>query len=228
MRLILMTTTHPYSKLVLWIFLVVSVLDVIGVSMHNSWLQLIFKPLIIPSLALLYYVTSTSKNRWYLAALLFSFLGDVLLLDKSNLFLFGIAAFLITQLLYIFIISKDLTVAPLKTKLTSAIPFSIFFIILIDILKPGLGDFLIPVVIYGLAISVFGTVSLLNYLLRKDQRSLTLLTGAILFIMSDSMIALHKFYEAENFYPVAIMITYVVAQYLIFGYMRTPIEKSVA
>jgi uncharacterized membrane protein YhhN len=222
-----MTTPHPFSKLVLWIFLAVSILDIVGVSINNSWLQLICKPLIIPTLALFYYLTSKSKNKWYITALFFSFFGDLLLLDKSNLFLYGIAAFLITQILYIFIISKDLSKAPLKTKLTAGFPFLIFFIILIKILKPGLGDFLIPVVIYGLAISVFGTVSLLNYLVTKDRRSLTLLLGAILFIMSDSMIALHKFYKAENFYPVAIMITYVAAQYLIFRYMLTAQGKSV-
>lgn len=222
-----MSTPHPFSKLVLWIFLAVSMLDIVGVSISNSWLQLICKPLIIPTLALLYYLTSKSKNKWYITALFFSFLGDLLLLDKSNLFLYGIAAFLTTQILYILIISTDLSKAPLKTKLTAAIPFLIFFIILIKILKPGLGDFLIPVVIYGLAISVFGTVSLLNYLLTKDQRSLNLLSGAILFIMSDSMIALHKFYKAENFYPAAIMITYVAAQYLIFRYMLTAQGKSV-
>jgi len=222
-----MTVKHPFSKLALWIFFTVSVLDIVGVSINNSWLQLICKPLIIPTLVLLYYITSKSKNKWYITALFFSFLGDLLLLDKSNLFLYGIAAFLITQILYIFIISKGLSRALWKTKLASGAPFLVFFVILINILKPGLGDFLIPVVIYGLAISVFGTVSLLNYLVTKDQRSLNLLLGAILFIMSDSMIALHKFYAAQNFYPVAIMITYVAAQYLIYRYMLSPQEKAV-
>ena len=210
---------HSFSNTGTWIFFAISLLDVIGVVLDNSLLQLIFKPLIMPSLILLYYLSSKSKNKWYLVAMFFSFLGDVLLLDKSNMFLFGIAAFLITQLLYVFIISKELPLSDWKTKLIASIPFLAFFIILIKVLKPGLGEFLLPVVVYGAAISVFGMVSLLNYILRKDNPSMILLLGAVLFIFSDSMIALNKFYEAKALYGVAIMVTYILAQYLIFRYM---------
>lgn len=39
--------------------------------------------------------------------------------------------------------------------------------------------------------------------------------GTIIFIISDSLIALHKFYEPKQFYSITIMLTYIVAQYLI-------------
>jgi uncharacterized membrane protein YhhN len=140
------------------------------------------------------------------------------------MFLYGIAAFLITQLLYVFIISKELPNSHWITKLIASIPFLTFFIILINVLKPGLGEFFLPVVFYGAVISIFGMVSLLTYMLRKDKSSLTLLLGAVLFILSDSMISLNKFYEAAPFYGLAIMVTYILAQYLIFRYM---LNKSV-
>jgi uncharacterized membrane protein YhhN len=221
-----MMKAHSFSNTGTWIFFAISLLDVTGVVLNNSLLQLIFKPLIMPSLILLYYISSKRKNKWYIVAMVFSFLGDVLLLDKSNMFLYGIAAFLITQLVYVFIISKELPRSHWKTKLIASIPFLAFFIILIKVLKPGLGEFFLPVVIYGAAISVFGMVSLLNYTLRKDNSSLVLLLGAVLFILSDSMIALNKFYEAAPLYGLAIMVTYILAQYLIFRYMLTRSVKE--
>lgn len=220
-----MINAKSFIKPLTWLFFSVSFLDIIGVILQDSWLQFIFKPLIMPSLILLYMVRVKSRNYWYVAAMFFSFLGDVLLLDKNNMFLYGIAAFLITQLLYVLIIAKGLTRSDFKTKALALLPFLIFFIGLISILKDGLGEFLIPVIIYGLAISIFGFVSLLNYLLKKDQASLSLLIGAVLFILSDSMIALHKFYEPQAIYPAAIMITYIAAQFLIFGYMIKQSEK---
>ena len=220
-----MISTNSFIKPVSWIFFSVSFLDIIGVVLQDSWLQLIFKPLIMPCLILLYFVSTKSVNKWYVAAMFFSFLGDVLLLDKNNMFLYGIAAFLITQLLYVFIIARNLPSSDWKTKSKALLPFLIFLISLISVLKEGLGYFLIPVVVYGVAISIFGFVSLLNYLLKKDQASLTLLSGAILFILSDSMIALNKFYEAQSIYPAAIMITYIIAQFLIFRYMIRSTEK---
>lgn len=221
-----MMNTKSFIKPVGWIFFTVSFLDITGVVLQSSLLQLIFKPLIMPCLILLYFVSTKSVNKWYVAAMFFSFLGDVLLLDKNNMFLYGIAAFLITQLLYVFIIAKQLPQSGWKTKISALVPFLIFFISLISILKDSLGDFLIPVIIYGVAISIFGFVSLLNYLLKKDPASFTLLGGAVLFILSDSMIALHKFYEPHAIYPTAIMITYIIAQFLIFRYMvKTSGEK---
>ena len=214
-----MISTNSFIKPVTFLFFSISLLDIIGVVLQDSLLQLIFKPLIMPCLMLLYFVSVKTRNNWYVAAMFFSFLGDVLLLDKNNMFLYGIAAFLITQLLYVFIIARQMPQSDWKVKSKAILPFSIFFIGLISILKDGLGDFLIPVIIYGVAISIFGFVSLLNYLLKKDRASLILLSGAILFILSDSMIALHKFYEPRAIYPAAIMITYVIAQFLIFSYM---------
>ncbi len=201
------------------LFFTVSLLDIIGVAINNSWLQVIFKPMIILSLMALYYFSVDKKSNWYLLALAFSFLGDVLLMDKNNLFLYGIAAFLISQILFIKLIGSQLKPSSFKQKITAIFPFLIYVIILLSILKPNLGEFLIPVVIYGITISIFGVVSLLNYLVNKTRISQVLLFGVVLFILSDSMIALNKFHETKAYYGVAIMITYILAQYLIFRFM---------
>jgi uncharacterized membrane protein YhhN len=68
-------------------------------------------------------------------------------------------------------------------------------------------------------ISVFGITALQNYLTRNDAASGILLLGALLFIASDSMIAINKFLEPHMVYPVAIMLTYVLAQYFIYQYV---------
>ena len=203
----------------LLIFLLVSLVNVSAILFENTLWQSISKPLIIPALMACYMTASKSWNWWYIFALFFSFAGDVLLMDKNNLFLFGIASFLLTQLLYIFIITKKLRRPDGRALLTAILPFLLFFLTLLSVLRPGLGDFMIPVVVYGLAISVFGVVSFLHYLQYKDKPSGRLLAGALLFIASDSMIALNKFYQERPFYGAAIMITYIGAQYLIYTYM---------
>jgi uncharacterized membrane protein YhhN len=86
-------------------------------------------------------------------------------------------------------------------------------------LSPELGDLFYPVLIYGSVISVFGITALNYHLNERSANSSILLTGAILFIGSDSMIALNKFYSPHMVYPVAIMLTYALAQYLICNYM---------
>jgi len=206
------------------LFLTVSALDIIGVAIDNSLLQIIFKPMIILSLIALYYFTVEKKNNFYLMALFFSFLGDVFLLDKNNMFLYGIAAFLITQVFFIVIIVKQMKKPSTFHKYLYAFLFLNYIVYLLSLLKPNLGELFYPVLVYGVTISVFGLVATLNYVTKRTKPELILMLGALLFIASDSIIALNKFHEPRTFYPVTIMITYVLAQYLIYKFMAKEVK----
>ncbi len=210
---------HKLSKVLITVFLIVSLLDIVAVAMDYPVMQAVFKPMIMLSLMAAYYFSVSKINPWYLLAMAFSFLGDVLLMDKNNLFLAGIAAFLGTQLIYIFILKKRLKKGRTLDLLISIVPFLIFYSLLITVLQKNLGTLTIPVMVYGMAISIFGMAALLLYLQNKNFSTRMLLWGAILFIISDSMIALQKFHDARSWYPVAIMATYVMAQFLIFRFM---------
>ena len=214
-----MAKTVKSSTIFKILFVIISLLDILGLLIHVALLELIAKPFIIISLMAIYLTSVKNKNYWFLAALFFSFLGDVFLLDNNDMFLFGIAAFLITQLIYIKIIIGYLYHSSKSQKLQAILPFAIYFVLLIYLLIDNLGEYLIPVLVYGLTISVFGIVSLLNYIINKSQTSKILLFGAFLFIASDSMIAFDRFYESKGFYSVLIMITYILAQYLICKYL---------
>ena len=207
------------TKGLTFLFFAVSVMEIIGVAMNNSLIQSIFKPMMMLSLMALYYFSVEKRNNLYILALAFSFLGDVFLLDKNSMFLFGIAAFLLTQLLYIYIIVKQMEKPSFFHKYLYAFLFANYIVYLMILLKPNLGDLFYPVVVYGVTIGVFGLVATLNYVTKRTKIDLVLMLGAILFIASDSMIALNKFHEARTFYPIAIMSTYILAQYLIFRFM---------
>ena len=221
-----MLKSNDVSRLLKIIFLTSSILDIIGVAANLIWLQTIFKPLIILSLITLYYNTASERNNWYLLALIFSFFGDVFLLDKNEYFLLGIGSFLITQIIFIKIITGHLKQSNISQRIGSILPFALYFTILMIVLKENLNEFLMPIIIYGITISIFGIVSLLNFIIYRTKKSLVLLIGATLFIASDSLIALNKFHEPRIIYPVAIMLTYILAQYFIYRFMRNLNEKS--
>ena len=202
------------NKLI-WIYFIVTALDLIGVGLDIDWLELICKPLIMMSLMAFYWLVSPRRRKTYLAALLFSLLGDIFLLDKEGLFLFGIGAFLITQILFIVLVVKRSSTFSISKLIASAIPFLVYLVLLMQALAPKLGDLFYPVLIYGSVISIFGITALNYHLNQRNANSSILLTGALLFIGSDSMIALNKFYSPHMIYPVAIMLTYALAQYLI-------------
>ncbi len=99
------------------------------------------------------------------------------------------------------------------------IPVIIYLFAFIWYLLPDLPtDFKIPVIIYGVVISTMLTLSI-NIIDRATTESAKMLiTGALLFVISDSIIAIGKFKEIglkDNILGLFIMATYIIGQYLI-------------
>ena len=184
------------------------------------------KPAIV--ISLLYYFIRNSQHlnssvkKMTILGLSFSVLGDVLLMfvDSSpNYFIQGLVAFLCAHVMYILVF--------LKHRNNSMNPLWFILILLVYasglfyLLKDGLGELLIPVVVYMSIILTMGTTAFL----RKGNVSKGsynwVFIGAILFIISDSILALNKFYEEFWHSSISIMITYALAQYFItFGILK--------
>jgi hypothetical protein len=52
------------------------------------------------------------------------------------------------------------------------------------------------------------------------------LVGVLIFISSDTILALNLFYKTQSFYPLLIMMTYVLAQYLICRFVLKLNQQS--
>jgi len=97
---------------------------------------------------------------------------------------------------------------------------------LIFFLNPYLNELLFPVIIYGITISIFGIVTMLDYLNTKSKKSLLMFIGALIFISSDALLAINKFYSANAVFAVLVMITYIISQYFIYKSMILECNKS--
>ncbi len=197
------------------LFLIVTIIDVYAVIIQDKTLEMIFKPLLMTTLVIVYLVSVKKPNFWLVSALFFSFWGDVFLLDKTNYFVFGLGSFLIAHCLYIVMTKQFLTKFNVKELLICFPPFAMIFLGVLQFIKNNLGEMLIPVVVYGLVISVFGAFALLNYRQERSKANLGLLIGAVLFIASDSLIAINNFYSPKHLFNVLIIVLYIVSQYLI-------------
>ncbi|MGB1171536.1 MAG: lysoplasmalogenase [Flavobacteriaceae bacterium] len=191
-----------------------SILNIAGIMMEWESIRLFSKPLLIPTLILFYWNKNQNADRGILIALAFCFLGDILLLNTSTLFfLLGLGSFLVAQIIFtlkmgerIIRIRKDLLIAGL--------PFVLYATGLFVLLFPKLGILAPAVLVYAFAICCFGILSL-TYWLQNPTKGQLILGGALLFIISDSMLALNQFYYPFEFFDLGVMLTYLVAQLFI-------------
>ncbi|MFK5981689.1 MAG: lysoplasmalogenase [Flavobacteriaceae bacterium] len=201
-------------------FIVICLADFIGIYFENQLVIYIAKPLLMISLFWYYKINTENINKFFVYGLFFSFLGDVFLLGKGELFfILGLASFLIAHLFYIMMVVKLLVKTTIKEVVSVSIPYVIIFILLLNLLYEHLGGMKIPVIIYALVISVFGTVSLLLFIQKKTDVYLVLVMGVFVFIVSDSVLAINMFYQKEAYFSLVIMLTYVLAQFLICSFV---------
>lgn len=154
------------------------------------------------------------RCNWRLlaVALLFSAAGDAFLaIDGERLFVPGLASFLVTHLLYAAVFVKFMRTAPAALAGWRAIALALiplFAIGYATVIWPKLGALALPVIVYIAAIVVMAVLSL-------RVKALTVPLGAILFMTSDSLIALGKFLWTAGWVGAAVWITYALAQLLI-------------
>ena len=210
------------------IFWIIVLLEIIGLILKITSVHFVLKPLLMPVLiaATLLLSVKTSGRKKIIAALFFSFLGDVFLLFEYKtpmFFMLGLFYFLVTHIFYIawFIQIGKPGTSTIRRHPYLVILIALYTTALLYFLMPGLGDLKIPVIIYACIISVMLYFSLrLPYRIGKTARQL-LITGALCFVISDSLLAINKFYKPFPFALVLIMLTYCLAQYFIVkGFIR--------
>lgn len=145
--------------------------------------------------------------------LLASSLGDVFLgIDRVGLFVQGLASFLVAHLLYVAVFlrlrPKPLVLSGIGKALVAM--FVIYGAGLSLVLFPHLGAPTVPVLIYALAITAMGVASILAGFAKP-----WVTLGAILFIASDSAIAIDKFLAPIFGVGYFIWSSYYLAQILI-------------
>ncbi|MNR13000.1 YhhN-like protein [compost metagenome] len=86
---------------------------------------------------------------------------------------------------------------------------------MLSILLPSLGDLKIPVIVYASVISIMLLFAFNGFLVWKNPGNKYIFVGAIVFVISDSILAINKFYAPVERSSFFIMLTYLVAQYLI-------------
>lgn len=203
-------------------FLLVLAADIIGIQINNEILQYISKPLIIPVL-IGYFLSQTgfvasSLKRWIIAALFFSWSGDVLLMFQAKdeiFFLLGLSSFLLAHIFYIIFFHHVRVREGIKSNPWLLLVVAVYYVALIVWLSPYLGEMKLPVRIYGIVISFMFMLATHMLFIKNKWAGQWMMTGALLFVMSDSVLASNKFYQPFELAGVLIMLTYGFAQLFI-------------
>lgn len=226
-------------RILLLIYFSVLTIEIFAHLTRNTALQFFSKPALM--VILIFYFSVNTKNlipvKFLIVSALFSsWLGDVfLLLDRvyGSYFIYGLTAFLAAHIFYIFYfwrIRKINQTGNLPNVLVFA-AIAAYILIFFVFLTPNAKNLLVPLGIYGLVISVMLAASLSAFDFRQNYFGKLCVAGTLLFVLSDSILAINRFVSPFRYAMVLIMLTYAAAQLLITeGSLRNlrEIEKAPA
>ena len=187
----------------------------IGAELFNSPLFIALKPLCtISILAYLLIFRNTASNSYSKRigiGLFFCLIGDTFLLFESY-FIWGLASFLVAHLifLYAFVKRQGWLWEPKVAVVLALIALGIFTLV-----SDNLDSLFYPVLIYLIVIVLMSWQGWALALNPKMEYRSFLGWAVSLFLFSDALIAIDKFYYSFSFSGILILSTYWIAIFLI-------------
>ncbi len=194
--------------------LVAAVIFMITSAGENYWLHLISKPVPVLAMALwLGLLPRKGRYQWaVIAGLLLSAAGDVLLSLSDETFLFGLIAFLLGHLAYIFAFTRDnRDLYPGRALLAyayGALAYGYLYT------AGDLGNMTLPVLAYVIVICtmLWRAACRVGAPGVVERSAWVGLAGALFFTLSDTLLALNMFAGQRPLGPYAVIVTYWIGQ----------------
>jgi uncharacterized membrane protein YhhN len=205
------------STIILTILGIISALIHMWAEYRGPAIQIyIFKPLTMVFIVLIAMLAKKPPSRRYkyaiITGLLFSMTGDIFLMLPMDLFIAGLGSFLIAQLIYTYAFRAG---RPLRFKFLAMLLLAIYGVLIYVILIPGLNGMAVPVAAYIVVILTMAWQAWDQWDQIRRRWALLAFIGALLFVISDSILALNRFGEPFTAARALTLSTYYSAQWLI-------------
>lgn len=180
------------------------------------------KVFLMPFLALTYYMGCPKEklSKIILLALIFGSLGDIFLIIK-NLFVLGVASFLLGHILYIFIFFDETGLKNYKKNIFVFITVCLVYLYAENkvllyfrpaLIKEGLWG---PLIVYTSILATLNVSSAIYAYCYRNIYSILTYIGSLIFAISDVILAQQLFVKNHKYYQIIIMTTYILGQSLI-------------
>jgi len=167
----------------------------------------------MPALLVFYFLAAEHILFLVVSALVFSWAGDILLInkDKPVFFKLGLAAFLVSHVFYIIAflgLAGSINTLALIISIVIAVPATLAILKLLNAGK----QMKIPVAAYAVVIMLMSMAALQLMLARPGFSGILIFAASLVYLFSDSYMAYLLFHSKPKYFNVVTMIPYIIAQ----------------
>ncbi len=221
----------------LWgLVLLFAIVDWVAVYKHWKRVEYICKPGTMIALLVALWVTTGLQGLaiWFSIGILLSLAGDVFLMVPANLFIPGLLAFLLAHVSYIVgfsgkqpsALSSQLLALPLQVLLIVVIGALFYWRLSTSLKEKGHSSLRIPILIYLVVISLMVLSAFTTFLKPEWSMPVAILVsmGAVLFYISDAVLAWDRFIRPIHNGRMLNMIAYHLGQAALIAGVATQLR----
>ena len=198
-----------------------------AVHLYGSWvrkekIRVITKPMLLIFIVLYYVTSGVSIIPLLIAALVASWLGDVLLMPHGNAwFTAGGIAFMLAHFLFIAVYVPQVNFSEVNwfIAVPAAVAYYSVSAVIIHLLRPTTPKKMqIPMYVYLLANSTMNVFALMQLISNPCVGSAVAYIGAVLFFISDCTLFLVRYYKKPDIIfkrHFTVMFTYILGEFMI-------------
>lgn len=190
------------------------------IHLFMPWDRRYSKPFLLLLIAAYYVVSVRKIDPILIAALLTSWLGDVLLMPKGDKwFVAGGISFMLSHFLFIAVYTTKIDFSLVKWQI--AVPAAIVYFgisaVIIKLVKPTTPKMMVaPMYIYLLANSSMNVFALMRLMSNMNAAGVVAYIGAVLFFISDCTLFMVRYYKNGYFKShFWVMLTYIFGELMI-------------
>ncbi len=208
------------ASILLIAFFLVSLIEVIAEFMGDKELVWSTKPFMLP-LLMGYYIRCSQKISWpFLAALLFSWIANMLFIQNTFLLIiYGVVFFNLYRILVIYIILNKVKMPSAIPLIIGSIPFMFIYASVTIFTYDTLGKSVYLFLAQGVFTIFLGGFSLGNYILVSNKQNSLLLISTMAMAFNQFLFLLKFYYDLVNILQAIAMILFVLGQFLLTKYV---------
>ena len=201
------------------IYCVTGIVNLVSAFFFKEGLRKISKCCLMPALLIFYLLGVERILFLVIAALVFSWAGDIFLINKDKQIFFksGLAAFLVSHIFYIIAfltLAESVNIPALVISVVIAVPVTLAILKLLNASPP----MKIPVAAYAVVIMLMSMAALQLMLARPDfshpaaATRVLIFAASVVYLFSDTYMAYLLFHGKPKHFNVITMIPYIIAQ----------------
>lgn len=199
------------------LYLVITLILIYAEYIKHPILLYIFKPLLMPVLALMYIKIETKINRYFLFSLLFIWIANICFINvEKTMFVVGAFNTFVSKIFVFLLLLKKFKFPNWTPFIVGTLPFLMLSVSVLELISDSLGNAYYFYLLNGALVISIGGLVMANYFIYSNKVNTYVLISVMMSTFIQFLAAVDFYYVSVQIFRPIIIVTFSISQYIFY------------